>query len=160
MRLLAILSLCFVFTTVASAGDGTRICDPCDAVDGKLYPTDTYQTISGTTVGTSNGDYSYRFCAGEGASYRFSFCEGGGYASFDTGLSVQPNGCGSYLACNDDYCGLQSQVDFVAPYSDYFVIVVDGYSSYTGDYTLAYRGPTSPSPTGDSAWGSIKALFR
>jgi hypothetical protein len=160
MRLLGILGLCFMFSAVAYAGDGTRICEPCDRVDEVIYPMDTYQTVSGTTVGQSNADYAYRFCAVAGGAYRFTFCEGGGYASYDTGLSVQPDGCGGYFVCNDDYCGVQSQVDFTAPYAGNFVIVVDGYSSATGSYTLAYRGPSAPSPAEDSAWGSIKALFR
>ena len=161
MRLLAILGLCVLFSAAAYAGDGgDRYCDNCDAVDDVLYPTDDYQIVSGTTVGTANSDYAYSFCAVAGGFYRFTFCEGGGNAQFDTAMSVQPDGCGAYIACNDDFCGLQSQVDFTAPMDATYVVVVDGYSSATGTYTLAYRGPSGPSPADDTAWGTIKALFR
>lgn len=92
-------------------------------------------------------------------SYRFTFCEGGGSANFDTALSAQSNGCGTYYVCNDDFCGLQSQIDFTAPFSGEFVVVVDGFGSAAGNYVLAYRGPRAPSPADDSASGSVKALF-
>ncbi len=161
MRLLALLSMCVLFSAVAYAGgDGDRYCDPCDAVDDALYPTDDYQVVEGSTVGMPNGDYAYSFCAVAGGFYRFSFCEGGGWALYDTAMSVQPDGCGAYIVCNDDFCGLQSQVDFTAPMDATFVVVVDGYSSATGTYSLAYRGPSGPSPADDTAWGTIKALFR
>ena len=161
MRLLAILGLCVLFSAVAYAGGGDdRYCENCDQVDEAIYPTDDYQLISGTTVGQTNSDYAYCFCAVAGGFYRFTFCEGGGNAQYDTAMSVQPDGCGAYLVCNDDYCGLQSQVDFTAPMDATYVVVVDGYGSNTGTYTLAYRGPSGPSPADDTAWGTIKALFR
>lgn len=161
MRLHSVIGLCMIFGAVAYAGDGTRICEPCDTVDSALPCEDQYQTVNGTTVGASNGDYAYVFCGLPGGHYRFSFCEGGGFANWDTALSVQPFGCGEYLVCNDDYCGLQSQLDFDPPYYYDFVLVVDGYGSASGPYTLAYRGPSCPiSPSDESSWGSIKALFK
>ena len=162
MRLLAILGLCVVFSAVAYAGDGGdgRICEICLDVDDVIYPTEDYQTVAGSTVGQPGSEYAYSFCAVAGGLYRFTFCEGGGMAFYDTAMSVQPNGCGAYLACNDDWCYLQSEVDFVAPADGVYVCVVDGYSSNEGSYVLAYRGPSAPSPADPTAWGSIKALFR
>jgi hypothetical protein len=61
--------------------------------------------------------------------------------------------------CNDDYCGLQSQVDFYASADATYIVVVDGYSSATGSYVLAYRGPQA-SPVDDTNWGEIKAIFK
>ncbi|MBD3236947.1 MAG: hypothetical protein GF330_09605 [Candidatus Eisenbacteria bacterium] len=160
MRLLAILGLCLV-VGVAYAGDGDdRYCDDCDMVNDVIYPTEDYQVVEGCTMDEPNDDYAYSFCAAAGGFYRFTFCEGGGWADFDTALSVQPDGCGPYLACNDDYCGLQSQVDFTAPTDGTYVVVVDGFGSSTGNYGLAYQGPSGPSPADDTAWGTIKALFR
>jgi hypothetical protein len=162
MRFLAILGLCAAFTAVAYAGDGEgRICEPCDGIDDAISPMDAYQVVEGTTAGTANLDYAYSFCAVQGGTYRFTFCEGGGWAAFDTALSVQgPDNCGPYIVCNDDYCGLQSQVDFYAPMAATYIVVVDGYSSYTGAYGLAYRGPQAPSPVDDTNWGEIKAIFK
>jgi len=156
MRLLAILGLCLVFSTAAYAD-----CDPCDEINDSICPTDEWQLVSGTTAGEPNSDYAYSFGAGAGGTFVFSFCTGGGHAEFDTEMSVQgPDVCGQYLTCNDDFCGLQSQVTFTAPFDGTFIVVVDGYSSNTGTYTLAYRGPGDPSPAEHTAWGTIKALFR
>ncbi|MCB0754836.1 MAG: hypothetical protein KDB98_04540, partial [Flavobacteriales bacterium] len=46
-----------------------------------------------------------------GAVYRVFTC---GDGDFDTQLSIYTTGCG-YIAYNDDYCGLQSQVQFTSP---------------------------------------------
>ncbi|MBD3237328.1 MAG: hypothetical protein GF330_11530 [Candidatus Eisenbacteria bacterium] len=161
MRLLAILGLCFTFGAVALAGDGDRICDPCTMIDDVvLCPMEDYQIIEGSIAPDQGHGYYFHGIAG--GFYRFTFCEGGGWADFDTGLSIQgPGTCGNYLACNDDYCGLQSQLDWTCPYdSEEWIVSVDGYASAAGDYGLAYRGPDSPSPAEGTAWGSIKALFR
>ena len=161
MRLLAILGLCFLVGGVAIAGDGERICDPCTTIDDvTLCPMEDYQTIDGSiAVEESHG---YYFHGVAGGFYRFTFCEGGGSATFDTGLSIQgPTTCGAYLVCNDDFCGLQSQVDFTCPYdSEEWIVAVDGWGSAAGGFVMAYRGPDSPSPAEGTAWGSIKALFR
>jgi hypothetical protein len=151
-----------VFTAVAYAGDGdARYCEPCDQIDEAISPMDTYQTVAGTTAGATNLDYAYCFCAVQGGTYRFTFCEGGGSAQFDTALSVQgPDNCGPYIVCNDDYCGLQSQLDFYAPADATYIVVVDGFSSSAGSYVLAYRGPQAPSPVDDTNWGEIKAIFK
>ena len=163
MRCLAILfSLALVSDVLA--GDGTRICEPCLNVDGTLTTTTTYQTVAGTTVGQPNSEYAYAFCATVGGAYRFTFCEGGGSASWDTGLSVW-NGAtactGAYIVCNDDFCSVQSQVDFTAVTAGNYIAVVDGFSTYEGAYTLAYRGPAcGPSANSSTTWGSVKGLYR
>ncbi len=159
MRSLVILGLCAVLASVAYAEN--RICEPCLDIDAAIAPTQTYQTIAGSTVGQPNYEYAYSFCAVAGGSYRFTFCEGGGSATFDTAMSVQgPNVCGAYIVCNDDFCGLQSQVDFYAPAAATYIVVVDGWSTNAGTYVLAYRGPEAPSPTENTNWGQIKALYR
>jgi len=164
MRFLAIL-FCLGLASAAFAGDGTRICEPCINVDQTITPQPTYQTVSGTTVGAPNSEYAYAFCGTQGGQYRFTFCEGGGYASWDTGLSVWTGttACtGAYIVCNDDTCGLQSQLDFTSLAQGQYVAVVDGYSTATGAYTLAYRGPSCepPSATETTTWGSVKGLYR
>jgi hypothetical protein len=144
------------------AGDGERICDPCTRIDEMvLCPTEDYQTLTGA-ITYADESVGYYFTGMAGGLYRFTFCEGGGHADFDTGISIQgPTSCGYDLACNDDYCGLQSQLDWVCSYDHAeWLVVVDSWGGATGNYELAYRGPDGPSPTQESAWGSIKALFR
>lgn len=56
-------------------------------------------------------------------------------SSYDTVLGVFPvSGAGGW--CNDDYVGLQSQLDLTLPAGDYWVIV-DGYSTNRGAYRLS-----------------------
>ena len=163
MKLLTVLGLCVAVAAVAYAGEGEgRICEPCLGIDSSISPTPVVQVVTGSTVGTPNSDYSYAFCAVAGGQYLFSLCpEFGGWADFDTALSVQgPDNCGPYLECNDDYCGLQSQLDFVAPDNATYIVVVDGFSSAVGNYGLAYMGPSAPSPADGTDWGEIKAMFR
>ena len=162
MRLLAILGLCVAFVAVASAGDGdSRYCENCISIGGAITTTPAYQVVEGSTVGTPNEDFAYSFVAIAGGAYRFTFCEGGGWANFDTAMSVQgPDTCGPYVECNDDFCGLQSQVDFYATMDATYIAVVDGWSSNTGNYGLAYRGPEAPTPADNPSWGEIKAMYR
>jgi len=161
MKALAILAMCLMIAPAALAGDGgSRYCEPCTNIIGQISPTPEYQTISGSIV--ANGDATYSFCAVGGGSYTFTFCEGGGSASYDTAMSIQgPDVCGAYLACNDDFCSLYSQVDFVAPADGTYLVVVDAYSSNAGSFVLAYRGPEcAPNPTENTTWGAIKSIYR
>ena len=162
MKLFAILGLCLMVSTVAFAGEGDdRYCDPCIDIEEQIYPEDTWQTVSGSTVGEPNAEYVYCFCAGAGGAYTFSFCQQGGYATFDTALSIQgPDVCGAVIECNDDFCGLQSELTFYAPMDATYLIVVDGFGSGAGNYTLAYMGPGGASPAGDTSWGGIKTMYR
>ena len=94
-------------------------CDPCTGgIDDVLLPCDDWQNIQGETGpgGTGDFDVVYQFDAVAGATYIFSFCEEGGAGSFDTGLSIWGATCtGSPMLCNDDFCGLESRLEWVAP---------------------------------------------
>jgi uncharacterized protein YegL len=100
---------------------------------------------TGTTVGFAN-DYDGG-CVGSGAPdvvYAYtpataqvvnvSLCG----SSYDTGLYIFEGSCaGSPIACNDDFCGVQSEVDNVTlTAGTTYYIVVDGFASEAGDYAL------------------------
>ena len=70
----------------------------------------------------------------------FSLC-GSGY---DTIIEVW-GACDdvAYLAYNDDSCGLQSEVQLLAPAAGYYYVRVFGFSSSSGDYTLNVTGSTA-----------------
>jgi len=161
MRIGVIVGSCLMLASAAFAGDGDgAFCEPCINVDSSISPTPVYQTVAGTTVGQPNAEYSYSFCAVGGAVYRFTCCEGGGSAAWDTALSVQPFPCGIPQICNDDFCGLQSQIDWVAPANGTYVVNVDGFGSATGTYVLAYRGAACQgTPVEPATWGSIKSIY-
>jgi len=101
----------------------------------------TGTTTSTCSVGDTN-DVWYVFTTQRFGAYRISLCG----SDFDTTLEVY-TGCGvgaarSY-ACNDDDCGLQSQVDVAGlggggPETVY--IRIAGYGAATGNYTLRVTG--------------------
>ena len=171
MKLAAIVVLCLFVPVVALAGNPNPTCDACIDIDDAISPTPEWQTVAGSTVGTPNGEYTYAFCAVGGEAYTFSTCDGTspGGANYDTALSVWEildGACGANLECNDDNCsggssGLLSTVTFVAPADGEYLIVVDGFSSGEGDYTLAYMGAECQStPTDEVTWGKIKSDYR
>ncbi|MGD0596520.1 MAG: MopE-related protein [Sedimentisphaerales bacterium] len=68
-------------------------------------------------------------------------------SSYDTMVAVY-NGCscnlGTPLACNDDYCGLQSYVTFSATAGNTYLIEIGGYKSNTGLGVLSISCETLP----------------
>jgi hypothetical protein len=109
-------------------------------------------SYSGSTVGAPNllGGAS---CGGGGnsapeASFRFTAPASGSYqigtlgSAFDTVLYVRDGTCsGAQLACNDDANGtVQSLVSVPLSAGQSVVIVVDGYGTGSGAFTLTISG--------------------
>ena len=85
-----------------------------------------------TTLNTAPGVW-YTF-VGTGQSTTLSLC-GSGY---DTKIGVFTGTCAA-LVCvtgNDDFCGLQSQVTFIATLGTTYYVLVTGFSTATGAFTL------------------------
>lgn len=105
------------------------------------------QTITGTTaaatldagagtcvtaLNTAPGVW-YTF-AGDGSSTTLSLCG----SSYDTKIGVFSGSCAG-LTCvtgNDDFCGLQSQVTFTANTGTTYYVLVTGFSTNSGAFTL------------------------
>lgn len=120
------------------------------------------QTISGTTVGagvdavgtcvTSLGTAPgvwYTF-VGNGAPNTLTMCTG---TTYDSKIGVFTGTCGS-LVCvtgNDDFCGLQSQVTFATTSGTTYYVLVTGFGSAAGAFTLT-RTSTLPN---DACTGAI-----
>ncbi len=98
---------------------------------------------AGTTTGYVN-DYSsacvydagapdvvYTYTPTEDGALDISLCG----STYDTGLYVFDAGLVE-VACNDDFCGLQSQLTAPVMAGVQYYIVVDGYSTANGDYTI------------------------
>src|SRR5690606_17919575 len=99
----------------------------------------------GTGSGAPGVWYTLTDTSGVGSSVTLSLC-GSGY---DTRMQVFTGACGAFtcVAGNDDSCGLQSQVSFVSDGSSTYRILVYGYSSNTGAFTLTTTGfPVAPAP--------------
>ena len=107
---------------------------------------------TGTTVGyaddynsscyTDNGapDVVYRVTLPVSTGIMISLCG----STYDTAVQVLDASL-NQIACNDDYCGLQSQIaDVPVTAGQTYYIVVDGYGSAAGDYTLLVTWPPLP----------------
>lgn len=83
-------------------------------------------------------------------TYTFTFCSNGGSAGFDSQITIL-NNSGTYAGgYSDDFCGLQSQVTWVAPAPGTYRVLINNYncasSGATG--TLAYRRVTNSGISG------------
>jgi hypothetical protein len=122
----------------------------CPQVDlGSTVPT----SYSGSTVGAQNlvggascgaggnnaPDASFRFTAPAGGTYQIDTAG----SAFDTVLYVRNATCsGEQLACNDDANGtVQSLVSVSLNAGQTVVVVVDGYGTRSGAFTLTIRRP-------------------
>lgn len=76
----------------------------------------------------------------------FSLCGSG----FDTTLAIFDACGGTELACNDDFCGLQSQISLSVTSGTTYFIRVSGFNGATGSYTLnvTCTTPLTPQPGG------------
>lgn len=154
-----------------NAGDATDcnnngLLDACEIADPALSQPRDYcvasqgilpgHTYYGTTIGlapdgaaTCAGDSApsawYFFLPAEDGSVTVSLCG----SSFDTVLSVHtwcPGTIDNQLACNDDFCGAQSQVEFEAAAETLYFIRIAGRDGGAGDFQLQVTGPDAALP--------------
>lgn len=78
-------------------------------------------------------DVVYRFVAGATGSINVTLCG----SAYDTALGIY-NSSLVNLFCNDDFCGLQSEIDGIpVTAGQTYYIVVDGFSTNCGDYVIS-----------------------
>ena len=159
-KVVMVLLILVIATPVLAHKIPYRICEPCVDIDETITVTDVIQTVAGSTVGAPNSEYAYGFYACGGDLLTFSVCpEYGGSANYDTAMSIQgPDDCGDFLSCNDDYCSLQSEILWSVPDTGNYIVVVDGYSTYEGNYVLAYFG-LGVTATESQNWSVLKSLY-
>jgi hypothetical protein len=121
------------------------------AAQGVVYTGDTtLATLDGTATCGSSGttrDVWYRYRPVTSGTVTVSACG----SSYDTVVSVRRVSCtGTQVACNDDFCGLSSQLTFPGTANTTYYIRVSGYNGLFGAYTLVINGgggvvpPTPP----------------
>jgi len=70
-----------------------------------------------------------------GETVNLSFCDGG--TDYDSLVRVFDACGGTELISNDDFCGLQSEVEWVADGSSTYYIMVEGFNTATGNFSMA-----------------------
>jgi hypothetical protein len=115
---------------------GTGGVSPCDGaptvVCGGSYPGDT--TGDSNFAGNPAPDNVFVFNSTQAQTLTLSLCGG---STWDTYLRIYddcPN-VGLELASNDDFCGLQSELEYVVGVGTYYILV-EGFGSNFGTYTL------------------------
>jgi hypothetical protein len=126
--------------------------------------------FAGTTIGastdggancgssTSSFDVWYRYTASATGSITVTTCNPG--TAYDTVISVHSAACpgttATQIVCNDDSCGLSSQVAFAAASGTQYLIRVSGFNGAAGTFELSVGpGGTAQPPANDGCATAI-----
>lgn len=128
---------------------------PANDLCANAIPLTCGQTLTGYTVSSTLDNVGTCVTSNTSPGVWYAFIGNGGTAtislcgsSFDTKLSVFTGSCGSFTCVtgNDDFCGGQSQVSFpTTPCVTYYVLV-HGFSSAVGNFTIAATCTAPPAP--------------
>jgi len=97
----------------------------------------------GVCAGNTAPDVIYELTPTETGNHTISLCG----SAYDTRLEIRTDGAcpgTTEAACNDDFCGLQSQITMSLNSGQVYWIIVDGFVSNFGAYTLNVTGPPPP----------------
>src|SRR5690606_29875612 len=97
----------------------------------------TGETLTATDSGGNPApDVCYKF-TGNGTSQLVTISLRGGGTDYDSLLRVFDDcNLANQLAINDDSCGLQSEVTFVSDGTSTYYIMVEGFGSSSGNFSL------------------------
>jgi len=103
----------------------------------------------GTTLGTAGG--VWYTIVGAGTDITVNTCSG---TTYDSEIGVFTGSCGALtcVAGNDDFCGLQSSVTFSTTLGTTYYILVTGFGTATGPFTLTY---TCAPPVNDNCASAL-----
>jgi hypothetical protein len=95
-------------------------------------------TVAGSCGGSSSSPERY-FQWTPNTTHVATIRTCGGTTNYDSVVYIwQGTTCGgSVIACNDDFCGLQSQINPFVVAGTTYTIVVDGFSGSQGNFTLS-----------------------
>jgi hypothetical protein len=123
----------------ASGGDDTRISGNgtfAGSTAGASVLAPTIACMTGLAGAAAEDGLYFTRCPGTSGTVTASSCAG---TSYDIVLYVRAAG-DSDLACVDDSCGLQASVSAGYGGPGLYLIVVDGYNTATGSYSIAVSG--------------------
>ncbi len=128
--------------------DSCETAEPTGDVVDLPFSTTT-ATASGYGTCMTSPDIWYLYTASTSGDIVVSLCG----SEYDTKLAVYDSSSCDPLSpeieCNDDFCGMQSQITYTAVEGNLYLIQVGGFSSYTGDGVLSIGPPGGP-PENDS----------
>ena len=143
-------NFCLTHDGGGGGGPDNDLCDDANAVacDDVVVGDTSTGTDSG---GNSAPDLWYSYTgSGSAETITLSLCDGG--TDYDSLLRVFDACGGTEIATNDDSCGLQSELDFVSDGTTTYYIMVEGFSSASGNFSLAVT--CEPIGGGDECGGT------
>jgi subtilisin-like proprotein convertase family protein len=135
------------FSVIPPAPSNDDCATPIEVFDGSNAVSNVSATSDGSTVCVpSSFEVYYTYTATSTNTIRIDMCSG---ATFDTVLAVYDTCDGLPFVCNDDFCGLRSQLEFSAVAGQTYIIRLASYGSFspftgTGTMTIGVPGPTDP----------------
>jgi hypothetical protein len=131
--------------------DNDTCADAIAVVCGDIIVSDTLTNTD--TGGNPAADEWYKFTGtGTPELVTISLCDGG--TDYDSLLRVFSD-CtlANEIATNDDFCGLQSELSFASDGTSTYYIMVEGFASAAGNFSLAVTCTTGPD--NDSCAGAL-----
>jgi hypothetical protein len=140
---------------VVGSGPANDDCGSASAISGVgPFAFDTTGATTSTqqsgTCGTSGQDLWYDWTAGASGTATLSLCG----SSFDSLIAVYDGaGCpsGGSAWCNDDYCSVQSQLDFPCVAGNHYMLQIGGYGGNSGSGAFTVNVTTSGPANDDCA---------
>ena len=141
-------------------GGGSDTCGTATAISGPgPFAGDNLgaNTDGPAACGAIGADVWYNWTANSTGSTIASLCGSG--TNYDSVLQIFDTAActGTSLGCNDDFCGLVSQVTFNAVNGNVYKVRVGGFASSTGSYSLTFSAPPPP-PTNDECTSPLPAV--
>ncbi|MBS0196963.1 MAG: hypothetical protein JSR77_09405 [Planctomycetes bacterium] len=154
---MSILALLAAASAAAYAQPANNACSAATVVGPGVYTgstsTATNDGIAGC-IGSASKDVWFKVVADRDLQLVVTACG----SAFDTVLSIHtgcPGTASNAIACNDDSCGLQSQVSVTAVTGQEYYIRLGGYGvNDGGNFTLnvSYAEPPPPPTLGPDVW--------
>jgi subtilisin-like proprotein convertase family protein len=101
--------------------------------------------VPGSCLYSTAPDVIYEYTPTTTGNHTVSLCG----SSFDTGLFIMTDGTcpgSTEVACNDDACGLQSEITTSLNAGQTYWFIVTGYDVHAGDYVINVTGPSGSGP--------------
>lgn len=147
----------FTLNVVAPSSSPNDDCSNAIAIGDGSYAFNTdADTFDGEGTCLTSPNIWYVYTASCDGQATASLCA----SSYDTKMAVYDGAScsplGTELDCNDDYCGVQSQITFTAVNGQQYLIEVGGWSSSTGDGVLDMSCSGGGGAEGDNCSDPIK----
>lgn len=89
-------------------------------------------------------DVVYAYTPSDSGCLRVSLCG----SSYDTGLFIARDSITTVIGCNDDFCGISSELNGIPVLAGHtYYIVIDGFGSGCGNYHLFVENCPAPPPS-------------